>query len=262
MLRKKEVLVFVMKYKSSTISSKWIKTSWLLKQPHLRKNIPRTMLFNKKNLISMLTAYSTIYFKPTDGTGGANIIRISREKAGFQTQYNSAKSSYPSIESLYNKLNRFSNKRSFLLQEGIHLARTNGNPFDIRVMVQKSNQGTWVCTAVFTKIGKPGKVATNYHQGGKLGYFHQTMTGAGYNDPLIKRIEAKLKQLGISVGNNFDHHRKGFRELGLDVALDPKGKPWILEVNTRPQFYPLKNMKDKRLYQRIVYYARQYGRTR
>jgi hypothetical protein len=48
-----------------------------------------------------------------------------------------------------------------------------------------------------------------------------------------------------------DRNRKGFRELGLDVAIDKRGRFWILEVNTRPQFYPLKHMWNKQLYQRI-----------
>lgn len=100
------------------------------------------------------------------------------------------------------------------MQKGIQLAKTKGRPFDIRVMVQKTNQGKWVSTGLFTKIGRPGKVATNYNQG------------------------------------------------GLDVALDSKGKPWILEVNTRPQFYPLKNMKNRKLYQRMVTSGKQYGRTK
>ncbi|MNR59562.1 Tubulin-tyrosine ligase family protein [compost metagenome] len=72
----------------------------------------------------------------------------------------------------------------------------------------------------------------------------------------------ELKQLGVSVGHNFDQNFKGFRELGLDVAIDNKGKPWILEVNTRPQFYPLKNMSNRKLYKRIVDTGKQYGRTK
>jgi len=103
-------------------------------------------------------------------------------------------------------------------------------------------------------------VATNYNQGGKIGYFHQTLLAAGFSKATIQRLELKLKQLGISVAKNFDHRKKGFRELGLDVALDSKGKPWILEVNTSPQFYPLKNMQDIRLYRRVLTYAKQYGR--
>lgn len=251
-----------MNYRSTSIKSKWKKSTWLLKQSNLKKFVPQTMLFNKKNLISMLSTYHTVYFKPTGGSGGVNIIRIKRKGKGYQTQLNTVKSTYSTIHRLYDELCRFSNKKSFLLQKGINLARTKGKPFDIRVMVQKTNKGAWVSTAMFAKIGKTGKVATNYNQGGKIGYIYPTMSGAGYNAVEIKRMESKLKELGISVGNNFDKYLNGFRELGLDVALDSSGKPWILEVNTRPQFYPLKNMKDKKLYKRIVSYAKQYGRLK
>src|SRR5690606_38234482 len=102
-------------------------------------------------------------------------------------------------------------------------AAANGRPFDIRVMVQKSNEGVWKSTALFTKIGRPGKVATNYHQGGDIGYFQQTLAKAGLSSDRLKRKEAELKRLGRRVGRVFDRHGGGFRELGLDVALDGKG---------------------------------------
>jgi glutathione synthase/RimK-type ligase-like ATP-grasp enzyme len=251
-----------MKYKSLSVKSKWIKTKWLVKHRKLKKFIPRTMLFNSKNLDLMLAAFSTIYFKPTDGTGGADIIRIKRKDSGYQIQLKSVKSYYSSRKSLYIKLHRISKKRSFLLQQGIVLATTKGRPFDVRVMVQKTTKGKWVSSATFTKIGRTGKVATNYHQGGKLGYFFQTMAGAGYKSASIRRKKEKLEWLGCTVGNQFDSYKKGFRELGLDVALDGKGKPWILEVNTRPQFYPLKHMKDKSMYRRILSFSKQYGRSK
>jgi hypothetical protein len=160
------------------------------------------------------------------------------------------------------KLRRFSKRRSFLLQKGIHLATTKGRPFDVRVMVQKTTKGKWVSSAIFTKIGRTGKVATNYHQGGKLGYFFQTMAGAGYKSASIQRKKTELEWLGSTVGTHFDCYKNGFRELGLDVALDVKGKTWILEVNTKPQFYPLKHMKDKKMYHRILSISKMYGRSK
>ncbi|OAB44946.1 YheC/YheD family protein [Paenibacillus antarcticus] len=247
-------------YRSITIVSKWKKTSWLLTQRNLSKHVPSTRQFQRDNLTSMLSDYSTVFFKPTTGSGGVNIIRIRKVPKGYQTQLEATKSYYSTINALYSKLNQFANKRSYVLQKGIQLATTNGKPFDIRVMVQKTNKGVWHSTAIFTKIGSPGMVATNYNQGGKLGYFNQTMSGSGYNLIKIKQLETELKQLGVKVAKNFDRHMKGFRELGLDVALDSMGKVWILEVNTRPQFYPLKNMKDKALYRRILSYAKAYGR--
>ncbi|WP_442600561.1 YheC/YheD family protein [Paenibacillus sp. KN14-4R] len=251
-----------MKYRSISISSKWEKTKWLLTRKDFQKHIPQTMLFNKHNLTTMLASHSVVYFKPTTGSGGVNIIRIEKRARGYQTQSNSTKAVYPTIDHLFSNLKQYSARRPYLLQKGIALAKTNGQPFDIRVMVQKTNEGKWVSTAVFAKIGRPGKVATNYNQGGTISYFRSTLSDAGYNAATIQRKKAKLKQMGVSVGHCFDRHMKGFRELGLDIALDSAGKPWILEVNTRPQIYPLKDLKDKGLYRRIVSFAKQYGRRK
>ncbi|MDF2668689.1 MAG: hypothetical protein K0R67_995 [Paenibacillus sp.] len=212
-------------------------------------------------MLMMVSKYPEVYFKPTGGTGGARIIRIKRPSKGtYVTQYNSHKTAYSSTEGLYRKLKQFANGRSYLLQKGIRLATTKGSPFDVRVMVQKTNRKKWVSSALFTKIGKKGKIVNNYNQGGRVGAFHSTLAGAGYGKSRINQTQTRLKRLGVDVGRCFDRKKSGFRELGLDVAIDRQGQLWILEVNTRPQFYPLKDKKDKTLYYRILSYAKQYGR--
>jgi glutathione synthase/RimK-type ligase-like ATP-grasp enzyme len=248
-------------YASMSFKSKWQKTKWLLKHRNLRRHIPRTVPFNRKNLRMMLSAYPIVYFKPTGGTGGFGIIRIKKITRGYQTKPQTVKSPSPTLGHLHKKLSRFSGRKAYLLQQGISLAKTKGRPFDIRVMVQKTNKGKWISTAMCTKIGMPDKIATNYHQGGRLGYLHQTLVGAGYKHKSILRKEAALKRLGVTVGKRFDSNRRGFRELGLDVALDTEGKLWILEVNTRPAIYPWKHLKGRKLYRRIRTAARQYGRV-
>ncbi|AYB46117.1 YheC/YheD family protein [Paenibacillus lautus] len=251
-----------MSYKSSTIKSKWKKTKWLNEDAYFRQYVPHTLPFSKNNLNTMLASYSTVFFKPTDGSGGRNIVRIRKTDGGYTSQLNTTKTSYSSSSQLYRDLNRFAGSRPYLLQKGIRLAKSNGKPFDIRVMVQKTREGAWVSTALFTKVGNPNKVATNYNQGGSIGTFKNTMSGANFGSAFTQQLESELKRLGVAVGRNFDRHYKGFKELGLDVAVDSKGRPWILEVNTRPQVYPLKTLKDKSLYHKVLSYGRQYGRTK
>lgn len=251
-----------MKYKSSTIKSKWLKTQWLLEDPFIQKYVPHTLPFNQRNLNAMLDDYTSVFFKPTNGSGGKNIIRIRKTAGGYQTQLNTSKTSYSTAAQLYRDLNRFAGIRPYLLQKGIRLAKSNGKPFDIRVMVQKTKQGAWVSTALFTKVGNPNKVATNYNQGGSLKTFGKTMKGASFSPNFTPYLESELKRLGVAVGENFDRHYKGFQELGLDVAIDSNGRAWILEVNTRPQIYPLKAFKDKSLYRKILSYGKHYGRNK
>lgn len=249
------------RYASTSTVSKWTKTKWLLSDPWVKTFVPETMLFDKNALELMLKVHKVIYFKPTNGTGGNKIMRIEQPSSGtYHIQYNINKTSLSSFKELFKELRAFANGRSYLLQQGISLARTNGNPFDLRVMVQKSNSNVWIPTAIFTKIGKPGKVVTNYHQGGKLSTLKETLEGANYSDKQIMDTKKKLGELGVEVGKCFDNNKEGMRELGLDVAIDQDDHFWILEVNTRPCFYPLKNMNDKKMYQRVVRYAKQYGR--
>ncbi|MFF2479967.1 YheC/YheD family protein [Paenibacillus sp. NPDC058071] len=247
-------------YNSSALKSKWTKTQWLLKSDSLRGYVPNTATFSRSSLENMLSNYATVYFKPTGGSGGFHIVRVKKLASGYQTQLKTTKIRHATLDALYSYLVKRTKERSYLLQKGINLAKTNGNPFDIRVMVQKTNAGVWKTTGMFSKIGKPGVVATNYNQGGKVGFVKTTLAGAGFSEGTIKQKEDELIKLGESVGRLFETHLKGARELGLDVALDSSGRAWILEVNTKPQFYPLKHMGDGSMYRKILSYAKQYGR--
>jgi len=249
------------RYKSTTEKSKWTKTKWLLKDPHLKKHVPATQKYSKSNLKKFVKRYQTVYYKPIYGTGGNGIAKVTRlGHKKYQVKSNSIHKITHSINSLHKKLKKISGSKSYILQRGIYLKLHKNRPFDVRVMVQKSKKEGWVPTAIFSKIGRKGKVATNYHQGGRLALLGETLRGAGYSESKIEKTRRKLKRMGIQSGRCFDRHRKGFRELGLDVAIDRKGRYWILEVNTRPQFYPLKHLKNKEPYRRIVKYGREYGR--
>ncbi|QAY65268.1 YheC/YheD family protein [Paenibacillus protaetiae] len=249
-------------YDSTSVKSKWTKTNWLLGSAATREHMPSTMPFNRRNLIHLLDKYTTVFFKPTNGSGGFRIIRITKLDNGYRTQHNTSKITHAGIKELYRHLNAKAKRRDYLLQKGIKLDKANGRPYDIRVMVQKANDGRWKTTALFTKIGQPGKVATNYNQGGKIGYFRQTLADAGCSEQVITHKKEQLERLGEATGKLFDQHASGFRELGLDVALDERGRIWILEVNTKPQFYPLKQLKHKSMYHTIMSYAKQYGRKK
>jgi hypothetical protein len=249
------------KYQSASVKSKWTKTKWMLRDPGLKRYIPETAVYKKSVLKRYCKKYKLLYFKPTDGTGGFNITRIERKNPDkFLVKSSSGKSIAHSLDALHHRLNRSAKGRSYLLQQGIYLEQTNGRPFDIRVMLQKTRG--WTVSATFTKVGKRCKVATNYHQGGKIGYLEQTLRGAGYSEKEIAAARKELHKMGVRTGKCFDRHRKGFRELGLDAAIDRKGRYWVLEVNTRPQIYPLKYMKNKAMYKKILRYGKTYGRKK
>lgn len=210
----------------------------------------------------MLSRYNTVFFKPIDGSGGAKIVKITKQAGQFTAKHQTTAKVFATEQALFKWMNTFAGTRSFILQKGITLAKSNGKPFDIRVMVQKTKDGSWKATALFCKVGRSNKVTTNYNQGGSIQFIDSTLKGAGFEDASRTAIKAELRQLGLHVADVFSRRSTNFKELGLDVAIDTGGRLWILEVNTRPQFYPLKNMKNKTLYRKILSYAKQYGRKK
>lgn len=250
--------------KSSSISvkSKWTKTKWLLSDKALRRFVPDTKLFNRASLKKMTGRYRMVYFKPTGGTGGngiARIVRISSRQFSVRKDWRTTKTS---SGSLYVQLKKIARGRSYLLQRGVHLRSSGGRPFDIRVTLQKARNGRWVPTVMFVKLGKPGKVVTNYHSGGKLALLGPTLRRAGFGEARIGRYKRQLQTLGLQTARCFNRRNSRFKELGLDVAIDRGGRLWILEVNTRPGISALKTLRDKSLYRTMIRYARSYGRTR
>lgn len=250
--------------KSSSISvkNKWKKTQWLLSDGALRPYVPETKPFTRSSLIKMIRRYSMVYFKPTGGTGGNGIARIVRASPReFLVRKGMSTAKLPSVRSVYGRLKSISRGRSYLLQKGIHLRTAGGRPFDIRVTMQKAGH-SWVPTVLFVKLGKPGKVVTNYHSGGRLALIGPTLRRAGFSASRIGNYERQLKVLGMQTARCFNRRSSRFKELGLDVALDRGGRLWILEVNTRPGISALKSLRDKSLYRTMVRYGRKYGRTR
>ncbi|QHW32086.1 YheC/YheD family protein [Paenibacillus rhizovicinus] len=248
--------------RSMSVKSKWTKTKWLWSDRVLRRYVPDTMRFTRSSLKEMTGRYKTVYFKPTGGTGGNGIARVKRlTSRKFQVKKD-VSSFEVSSSALFGRLKRIARGRSYLLQKGIALETSGGRPFDLRMMMQKTKAGKWVPSLLFVKLGKPNKVVTNYHQGGKLAYVEQTLRRTGCSAPQIERYKKRLKKLGMQTARCFDRRSKKFKELGLDIALDRKGRLWILEVNTRPSFSALKSLADKNYYRTIVRYGKQYGRTR
>ncbi len=166
------------------------------------------------------------------------------------------------MDDLFRELKKTARGRSYLLQKGIYLKTSNGRPFDLRTMVQKSKRGKWVATAIFVKLGLKNKVVTNYHQGGRLALVKPTLLRAGCTAAEIEDYLRRLKTLGLKTARCFEGKSRRFKELGLDVALDRKGRLWILEVNTRPNFYGLKTLPDKSLYRTVIRYGAGYERTK
>lgn len=243
------------------VHSKWRKTEAIKVNPAVREHIPDTRQLGKATLETMLSEYGMVYVKPDKGTFGKGVIRVEQNGDGFKFQSGTVVRTFSSYEGLYEGLKQLTGRRQYLVQKGIHLLKHGGRRFDIRVMVQKSPGGRWESTAMVGRVAYPGKIVTNYHSGGTLKPV-PTLLQAHMGAEEQTAFTTGLKRLGVSVAKQLESAYPGIKEIGIDIAVDRSHKSWILEVNTCPDPYIFRILKDKEIFRRVIRYARAYGRIK
>jgi glutathione synthase/RimK-type ligase-like ATP-grasp enzyme len=247
-----------------TISGKWQKTKALLRSKDMKHYIPETKKLNSDNLKQMLEEYKMVYIKPNNGTGGFGVMRVAvkkREggKACYECRGGFRSKRFSTFGGLYRSLLKRAGKRSFIVQKGVHLLKYHGRPFDIRIMVQQNKAGEWVPTGQVGRVAHPKKIVTNYHNGGRPLPLHRLLASCMGKKKTVATI-GELNEVSLKAAKSLQTRYKRIKEVGVDIGLDSKLNPWIIEVNTRPDRYIFNQLKDKRMYRRICRYAVGYGR--
>jgi len=241
------------------VTSKLAKTDVLLKNEDIRRFIPATERMTRSSLAAMLDRYGMVYAKPDIGTYGNGVIRVDRSGSGYRLRHGTRSYAHTTFEGLYGRIRLIKRPRPYVVQQGIHLLKHANRRFDLRVMVQRRSDGEWETTGVIGRLGAPRKIVTNYHNGGTLKPFSVLMST---HLPKEERSAflARLHALGTSVARQLQTRYPSLKEIGLDVAVDAKLHPWILEVNTCPDPFIFRKLADKSIFRRIYRYAAAYGK--
>ncbi|WP_084781579.1 YheC/YheD family protein [Paenibacillus sp. D9] len=241
------------------VSSKMAKTALLLRSAELRKHVPSTRPLSRGTLASMLDRYGMVYVKPDTGSMGIGVMRV--EKNGGSCRYQSGKKifAFKSITAMFPSIRRQAGTRRYLVQKGIRVLKHGGRPFDFRIMIQRNPAGRWACTGTAARVASPGKIVSNGSQGGTI-YAPKTLLDPVAGKAGTIRLLKRMDRLALLTAAKFGRAYPAMNELGLDIAIDRKLKPWILEVNTRPDPCPFTKLDDQTAIRRIVRCAKAYGR--
>ena len=246
------------------VVSKWAKTAALLQAPDLTALIPETQPFHQQAVRQMLNRMKMVYVKPVNGTFGKGVIRVEQvdgERLPYVFQSGERQYRYRTFEAMFRKLLSIKRRRPYLVQQGIELLKYRRRRFDLRLMVQKNTKREWESTGLIGRLAHPRKIVTNYHSGGTP-MAVERLLGSCIRANQITSYKAYLMKLGVDVANAMEKKFPGIKELGIDIAIDTTGRPWILEVNTMPDPYLFRKLKDPSVFRRIYRYAVKYGRIR
>lgn len=216
----------------------------LLKKLDLHAHLPMTLKADEKNILQMLENYNSLIVKPNNSSLGLGVMLIS--KAGDEYKWtfrNRTTKEYESVtfrNQLPQGLLDILAKRTFLVQKRIPLATYQGNPFDLRVSVQKNRTGNWQVTGIVGKVASEGHYVTNVARGGQVYPLDVLLEGKNLNkDQVYKEVE----KFSLNAAEQLSGELSGLADLGLDIGITEEGFPMFIECNARDLRITFRNAK-------------------
>jgi hypothetical protein len=200
-------------------------------EPYL---IPSEILENFEVFNEMINRFGKVVIKPVSGHQGGGILFIEREgKAEYKVNENGEMSVYSEKE-LNKLLMENIKEQEYLIQPFISCKIKSGHVYDFRLHVQKNDEGRWVITSIYPRIGQLGTLTSNMANGGYTAYLKHFLN-AEFGNKWFDMYQ-QLKWFSLNFPVHFDslYKQDSFDELGIDVGVDQKQKLWLFEVNWRP----------------------------
>lgn len=245
--RFEQLLKFRARYRGETFLNRPLRNKWaihtiLAKDNRFSSYLPATRYYESvQDVKEMLKTHSLLYLKPINGTGGRGILRIEKERDGtvlIQGRNHSRRIIQPKridAERLGDFLAGWKVKDTkYIVQQGLQLKLKNGRVHDYRLLVQKDGSGQWQVTGCAGRVGAAGSITANLHGGGRAVKM-DTLLRSWIKDELkIAKIKENVDRFGVEVAQYLELCYDALCELAVDIAIDRKGRIWMIEVNPKP----------------------------
>ncbi|WP_138496270.1 YheC/YheD family protein [Paenibacillus pinistramenti] len=207
----------------------------------VNKYVPESIIGpTSEQIKEMLERHSFVYYKPSGGSLGNGIYRISYvPQNGYFVRYRmktgNALHKYTNFNSLVRTLQNRHGRglRSYVVQQGIRLIEVDGCPIDFRFHMHKNGRNQWVVVGIGAKKAGKGSVTTHIKNGGSLLTPQQALSKAfGTRSEEVLR---KAKQVAVTLAESIEtHHQHLIGELGFDLGIDKDENIWMFEANAKP----------------------------
>jgi hypothetical protein len=209
----------------------------LSKDEKTKHMLPETYPYHPARLQAMLQKYQVVFLKPTNGSLGHGIIRITRANGIFICQHSEPTGTITrkvtTFKETLRQLRRKVNPSKYVIQQGLDLVTCDGRPVDFRVLIQKNGHGQWRVTSCVGRIANDQQIVSNLARGGTLRKASEVLNSLPglSNKPTV----TLLHNTALEIAQTFEKLARGhFAELGIDLVLDIWGRLWMIEMNSKP----------------------------
>ncbi len=219
--------------------NKWNVHQIMAANPRLTEYLPDTRELTQDNLEEMLRKYHTLFIKPSNGSLGKGIIKVSSHRGQFNYviyRNRRLRGQARSAAELMNKTKKFRGDRHYIVQQGLELIKYRGASFDLRIIYQKNGRGEWQISKKFCRIAPRGSSISNLSSGGRVEKSLKVLQHAFKNSNLIETKNEQIRLLCKMVAGTLEtDNNSTFGELGMDIGIDRNGRLYLIEVNSKPR---------------------------
>jgi len=238
----------------------------LKKDATVHDYLPESHLFkNFQMLKTMLASHPILFLKPTTGSLGIGIIRISKiSNTLYQSSCNTLngvrKQTFNSLQLLFSSISSKLKHQRYQLQQGLRLIEIHNRPVDFRVLVQRDRLGEWSVTSIVARIAGNNNFASNLARGGTLSPVGEAIAKSALSSQNKLNVISNLRRAALLIAKGIEKQIPShFAELGVDLALDNNGKIWLIEVNSKPSKDENSPLNDESKIRPSVYKVIQYS---
>ncbi|MGM0876098.1 MAG: YheC/YheD family protein [Bacillota bacterium] len=206
----------------------------LLRNERISKHLPHTEVLTKQNLRKMMTKYKSLILKQNYGERGIGAMKIDQRKNDWTLTYKTPlMNEYKMVKFstvLPEIIQYHIDKGDYIIQERIALATYNGNPFDMRVAVQKDGRGEFKVTGIMCKVAKENNFLTNGSQGGRTYRLDDIHSRSVPSIPL-NLLQQNISVLALKIAHFLEQFFPHLADLGFDICVTAEGTPYFIECN-------------------------------
>ena len=212
----------------------------MMRDDALQQWLPDTQLYEgTRQLANLLERHPRgLFLKPSAGMQGKGALRLLPVEGGWQLDGRDRSNGllserYENPSDLGRWIHAFISNAPYVVQPCLNLTDEAGHSCDMRVLIQKDENGCWSFTGAAVRRGAPGSVTANLHGGGDA-IMAQTVLNARYGNDHGVKLMKQICHISENAAACLERHFGRFAELGLDFGLEPQGRVWLLEANAKP----------------------------
>lgn len=209
----------------------------LSEHPVLSPYIPKTEKAESSlHVLQTLLKEKTILLKPDNGSQGRGIMVLSfhnsRVKVQSQSGQELSELSFQDEDSFHKWMTQKLERGSFLVQPFLNILNHKGKPFDIRILLQKEAQGSWIEAGRGIRQAQSGQILTNVSHGADIISFEEGLHG--FSTSQKRFIQDELDSIVSLIPTVLEQAFLPLFELGIDICVDRRGAIWVLDMNSKP----------------------------